>query len=124
MNEPKRSILIVDDDRAILRVFTRLLEKKGYVVKAVETGKDALSEIDKTRFDAALIDVRLPDMKGTAILPVLRKTSSKTVRIVITGSPDLKRSRNETRVDMDAFLVKPVNPDILLGVLNEKLKTK
>jgi DNA-binding NtrC family response regulator len=124
LDETKRSILIVDDDRAILRVFTRLLEKKGYIVTTVQTGIEALSQIDKNCFDAALIDLRLPDMEGTEILPVLQKTSSKTVRIVITGSPDLKNVGNRQRRDMDAFLIKPVNPEVLLGVLNEKLNPK
>jgi DNA-binding NtrC family response regulator len=124
MPEPKRTILIVDDDRAILKVFTRLFEKRGYTVTAVETGAEALLQIEKNCFDAALIDVRLPDMGGTEILPVLQKVSPKTVRIVFTGSPDLGGAGSSGPKDVDAFLVKPVNPDVLLSILNKKLKPK
>ncbi len=56
--------MIVDDDQSILRVFTRVLERKGYSVTAVGTGRDGLTQIKRSCFDAALIDVRLPDMEG------------------------------------------------------------
>jgi two-component system, NtrC family, response regulator GlrR len=124
MVEQKRSILIVDDDRSILRVFTRVLERKGYKVTAAENGKDGLSHIKRARFDAALIDVRLPDMEGTNLLPVIQETSPRTVKIVFTGSPDLESLNNGCRKNMDAFLLKPVSPDVILDILNQKIKQR
>jgi CheY-like chemotaxis protein len=117
---PQKSILIVDDDKAILRVLTKLLAKRGFTVTAVETGFAALIQIEKTCFDVALLDVRLPDMLGTDLLPVLRKVSPKTVRIIFTGSPSIEKGDRDHE-DMDVFLVKPVSPEVLLNVLNEKL---
>jgi DNA-binding NtrC family response regulator len=122
MAEQKRSILIVDDDRSILRVFTRVLERKGYTVTAAENGNDGLNHIKRARFDAALIDVRLPDMEGTNLLPVIQETSPRTVKIVFTGSPDLESLNNGARKNMDAFLLKPVSPDVILDILNQKIK--
>ena len=124
MPEAKRTIIIVDDDRSILRVFTRVLEKKGYIVTTAENGKDALNQIEHSRFDAALIDVRLPDMEGTSILPRIQETSPKTVKIVFTGSPDLEVLGNGANENMDAFLIKPVKPEVLLGILDEKIKAR
>jgi DNA-binding NtrC family response regulator len=124
MPETKRTIIIVDDDRSILRVFTRVLEKKNYAVTTVETGKAALDQIKCNRFDAALIDIRLPDMEGTAILPIIQETSPKTVKIVFTGSPGLEVLGNGANNNMDAFLLKPVNPEVLLGILDEKIKAR
>ncbi len=124
MPDTQRTILIVDDDRSILRVFRRVLEKKGYTVTTVENGKDAINQIEHNLFDAALIDVRLPDMEGTEILPKIQEDSPKTVKIVFTGSPDLESLGNRGRKDMDAFLIKPINPEVLLEILDEKLKTR
>jgi DNA-binding NtrC family response regulator len=124
MPEAKRTIIIVDDDRSILRVFTRVLEKKGYIVTTAENGKDALNQIEHGSFDAALIDVRLPDMEGTTILPRIQETSPKTVKIVFTGSPDLEVLGNGANENMDAFLIKPVKPEVLLGILDEKIKAR
>ncbi len=117
-------MLIVDDDRSILRVFTRVLERKGYTVTAVENGKDALRQIEKNHFSAALIDVRLPDMEGTELLPKIQETSPGTVKIVFTGSPTVEASTEAAKKSMDAFLLKPVKPEVLLRILEEKLKDR
>jgi DNA-binding NtrC family response regulator len=119
----KRTILIIDDDRSILRVFTRVFEKKGYSVVAVETGKKAKDQIRHHRFDAALIDVRLPDMNGTDLLSEIQARSPKTVKIVFTGSPTVEFSSPEAEKNMDAFFIKPVKPEVLLSILDEKLKS-
>ena len=124
MTENKKTILIVDDDRLILRGFTRLLERKGYMVTAVETGRDGLNQIESKNFDAALVDMRLPDMEGTELLPAIRKKSPTTVKIVFTGSPDLESLNHGKRKDIDAFLIKPVNPEIILNILEQKVKHK
>lgn len=124
MPEAKRTILIIDDDQSILRVFTRVFERKGYSVVAVDTGKKALDQIRRSRFDAALIDVRLPDMDGTELLPEIQATSPKTVKIVFTGSATVEFGSAEAEKSMDAFLLKPVKPEVLLNILEEKLKTK
>lgn len=115
--------MIVDDDQSILRVFTRVLERKGYEVTAVATGKDAVKQIDHYCFDVALIDVRLPDMEGTSLLPRVDARSPKTVKIVFTGSPDLECLCSE-KENMDAFLIKPVKPEVLLEILDHKLEMK
>jgi CheY-like chemotaxis protein len=46
----KRTIIIVDDDKSFLRVFTRVLEKKGYLVTSAENGKDAVEKILHNKF--------------------------------------------------------------------------
>jgi DNA-binding NtrC family response regulator len=95
-------------------------KKKGYAVAAAETGRDALCRFGQQKFDAALIDVRLPDVNGTDLLPEIKKLSPKTVRIVFTGSPDSEGLVNGNK-NMDAFLIKPVKPELLLSLLEEKL---
>lgn len=122
LSEEKQTILVVDDDKSILRVFTRVLEKKGYAVTVAENGEEAIDKINCAHFDAALIDVRLPDMRGTDILPILQKNAPLTVKIMFTGSPDM--ARYDKGHLMDAFLTKPVKPETLLNILQEKLTAK
>ena len=123
MPAEKRTIIIVDDDKSILSVFTRVLEKKGYVVTTAENGKDCMDKIEHFHFSAALIDVCLPDMMGIDILPKIYQTSPKTVKIVFTGSPYLEALKVGNEY-IDAFLVKPIKPELLLNILEEKLKAK
>ncbi|MFB3890201.1 MAG: response regulator [Candidatus Bathyarchaeia archaeon] len=124
MAEVKKTILVVDDDPYILRVFRRVFEKKGYAVTTAGTYRDALHYLRQNRFNAALLDVRLPDMDGTRLLPVIREASPGAVRIVFTGSPPEEFANGCLDKSVDAFLVKPVKPEVLLGILDEKLKTK
>ncbi len=116
--------MIVDDDRSILHVFSRVLERKGYTVTAVENGKEASDQIKQRYFDAALIDVRLPDINGMELLPKIQEKSPGTIKIVFTGSPDAERIGNNGNKNMDAFLVKPVKPELLLNILEQKLKAR
>jgi CheY-like chemotaxis protein len=117
----KRTILVVDDDPSILRVIRRVFERAGYVVTVAGTGTDAQKLIDKCCFDAALIDVRLPDMLGTELLSRIT-VPQQTVKIVFTGSPEPEYRLEAQRKGADAFLTKPVNPAIIIDFLEEKFK--
>ncbi|HEX9261701.1 MAG TPA: response regulator [Candidatus Bathyarchaeia archaeon] len=122
MNKPEKSILVIDDDKSILRTFTRILQKAGYKVDAAETGKEAIEKAGNTKYDLALVDVRLPDIDGTDLLIELRDFMRDTVRIVITGFPSLEVGVKALDAGADAYLVKPVKPEELLMLIDEKLK--
>ena len=68
MKDEKKRILVIDDDKSILRAFTRIRQKSGYEVDAAETGKEAIEKAETGRYDLALVDVRLPDMDGTDLV--------------------------------------------------------
>ena len=122
MAEHKKTILVVDDDKSILRTFTRILEKSGYEIETAETGKEAIEKTENRHYDLALIDIRLPDMDGTDLLAKLKKQLMHTVKIMITGFPSLETGVKALDEGADAYLVKPVKPQELLVLLEEKLK--
>jgi len=124
LGKPKKAILVVDDDKSILRTLTRILEKAGYDVDVAETGKEAMGRAEKRRYDLALVDVRLPDMDGTDLLVDMRDTMQDTVKIMITGFPSLETGVKALDGGADAYLVKPVRPEELLMLIKEKLKTQ
>lgn len=120
--ESKKTILVVDDDKSILRTFTRILQKSGYEIDVAETGKEAISKAESKHYDLALVDIRLPDMDGTDLLAKLKKQLQHTVKIMITGFPSLETGVKALDEGADAYLVKPVKPQELLLLLDEKLK--
>ncbi len=113
----KPSILIVDDDKAILHCLGRIFQRSGYDVTTVERGKEALEKINTTYFDVALIDWRLEDMEGIDLLPTIISRSPKTVKVMLTG-----RAMPPTFLGADAFLGKPVEPQKLLSIIDTKLR--
>ena len=122
MENAKKRILVIDDDKSILRTFTRILQKNGYDIEVAETGKEAIEKSKKRHYDLALIDIRLPDMDGTDLLIKLRKTMEDAVKIMITGFPSLETGVKALDEGADAYLVKPVKPEELIALIDEKLK--
>jgi DNA-binding response OmpR family regulator len=122
MMTAKKTILVVDDDKSILRTFSRILQKSGYEIETAETGKEAIEKADKRQYDLALVDIRLPDMDGTDLLAKVKNQLQNTVKIMITGFPSLETGVKALDEGADAYLVKPVKPQELLMLLDEKLK--
>ena len=114
----KPSILIVDDDTAILRTFKRIFERNGFCVTIADKGKQAMENLNTNHYDVALIDFSLPDMEGTNLFPIIKASSPKTLRIMLTGKTGLQNGLEEAQV----FLGKPVDPVKLLSLIDTKLR--
>lgn len=119
--EHKKTILVVDDDCSILRTFSRILKRCGYEVETAESGREAIRKASCRHFDAALLDLRLPDMKGTDILIRARQQLESTAKIIITGCPSLESGVTALEEGADAYLTKPVHIQELLAVMDDKL---
>ena len=116
----KPSILIVDDDAGILRVFTKIFEKKGYNVTVAEKGKEAVERLNASHYDIALVDLALPDMAGNDLFPLIENASPNALKIMLTGQTFLQGSVEGA----DFFVGKPVNPEKLLSIIDTELKNK
>lgn len=89
-----------------------------------ETGKEAMEKSKKQTFNLALIDIRLPDIDGTELLIKLQKVMPEAVKIMITGFPSLETGIKALDEGADAYLVKPVKPEELIALIEEKFKLK
>jgi len=114
----KKTILIVDDDTSILRSLSRVLEKNGYEVDTAETATEALDKLRSRRYDLAIIDVILPDMKGTDMLAKAKDELKTTVKFIITGYPSAEAGAKARDYGAEAFILKPVKMDELLAVIH------
>ncbi len=124
LNNSKKNILVIDDDKSILRTFTRILQKSGYEIDVAETGKEAMEKAKKKCYDVALIDIRLPDMDGTDLLVKTKQNMRDAIKIMITGFPSLETGVKALDEGADAYLVKPVKPEELISLIDQKLKAK
>ncbi|XES78484.1 MAG: response regulator [Candidatus Bathyarchaeia archaeon] len=124
MGNLRRRVIVVDDDKSILRTFTRILQKSGYEIDVAETAKEAIDKSKAKSYDLALIDIRLPDMDGTDLLVKMQKTMHNSIKIMITGFPSLETGVKALDEGADAYLVKPVKPEELLSLIEEKFRAK
>ena len=118
MNE---SILVVDDDADVRKTLSSILSKEGYSVETVENGKQATRISEKSRFDIALIDVKLPDMEGTELLHRLKEKQPHMIKIVITGFPTLENAMKTINEGANGYVLKPFDIPKLLEMIRKHL---
>jgi DNA-binding NtrC family response regulator len=118
----RASILVVDDDAAIRRTLSKILEKKGYLVETVESGGKAIEASNEKFFNAVLIDIRLLDMEGTDLLEKLKETVPKMVKIIVTGYPSLQNAIEAVNKGADGYVLKPFDVGKLLALIEKHLK--
>jgi len=118
----KKSILIVDDDRAILKSLGEILQLRGYNVDTAETGREAIEKSKSRFYNLMLLDIKLPDMEGTELLKAVDDTLPKMIKIMVTGYPALENAVESLNLGADAYLMKPIDPKELLEVVEKKLK--
>lgn len=124
MNE-KPSILLIDDDSVLLRLFTDLFESAGYHVLAADNGTTGLSIFREQAIDVIILDLKLPDMDGFDLLSEILKVNSLQLIIIISGHGTIEKAVEATKSGVFDFLEKPVEPErILLSVKNAMEKTK
>ena len=118
------NVLVIDDDAEMRKLLTSILEDEGYSVESAEDGKHAIEACKKLPFDAALIDIELPDMKGTKLLGALKVIQPKMVKIIITGHLSIENAVTSVNEKADGYVVKPFNPPELLATIKKLIAEK
>ncbi|MCL4512598.1 MAG: response regulator transcription factor [Candidatus Eremiobacteraeota bacterium] len=103
------TILIVDDEEAILDLLRINLARSGYQTLTASTGKEAISKIQTTPVDLILLDLQLPDMDGDQVTEEIRKISSIPVIFVTARGSDQDRIIGLEK-GADDYITKPFNP--------------
>ena len=115
-------ILVVDDDETIRKTMKAILEDEGYIVDLASTGKEAIGKTEKTVYNLALLDIRLPDMEGVELLKLMKDTVPRTRKIMVTGYPSVQNAIAAINKQADAYLVKPVDIEKLLETVKKQLE--
>lgn len=118
-----KTILIVEDDRFIGEMYVRSLKKAGYDVDWMVDGNDGLIAARNKQYDLLLLDVMLPERRGTEILEALRGTEDlipNSKVIVLTNFEQDEESRMAMEARADAYLIKAeITPNKLLSVIEQ-----
>lgn len=88
-NGPPARILIVDDEPAVLRVLTQGLQAETYEITSTTSPETALELLARDEFDLVISDERMPGMSGHEFLALVAQRYPETVRILLTGYPNL-----------------------------------
>lgn len=118
----KNTILMVDDEPAVLFGYGRYFAQAGYETAEALSLAEARAAVQSRRFDVVLLDLNLPDGNGIDWIRPLREENPDTAVIVITGQGDIPTAVEAMRLGADNFLVKPVDMDGLHVFLNKSLE--
>src|SRR5438105_2397291 len=114
-------ILCVDDEPHVVTLKCAILEAAGHNVTASTSAKDAIEKLQKGAYDAVVTDWRLGDANGRAIVQAAKSHSAMPV-VVVSGYVAEAFQAAEPLADL--YLEKPVNPEELVTIVNELLKTE
>lgn len=118
------TVLIIEDDRFIGEMYVRSLRKAGYDVDWMVDGNDGLIAARNKPYDAILLDVMLPERRGTEILEALRGGKEDLIPssrvIVLTNFEQDEESRAAMQQHADAYLIKAeITPRKLISILQQ-----
>jgi len=115
-------ILVIDDEESVRKSLVFVLKDEGYVVDVAENGHQAIKKTKTNFYNLALVDIRLPDMDGISLLPRMRETVPKMVKIIVTGYPSLDNSIEAVNKGADGYIIKPYSIEHLLHTIKEHLR--
>ena len=122
-------VLLIDDDRIVLKSLARFLEHHGYILKVAESGEEALEDIKKWNFDLIITDIRMPGLNGIETIKGIREFHRKNNRplpgeVIITGYADPEVERQAEKLGITDFIYKPFATRHFLEIIENKLKKK
>lgn len=117
-----KTILVVDDDRAVRDSLRRSLEFNGYRVQVAIDGTDALVQIQKRMPDAIIMDVMMPKINGLETTRILRNGGNDVPILVLTARDTVSDRVDGLDAGADDYLAKPFALDELLARLRAMLR--
>jgi DNA-binding response OmpR family regulator len=124
MDEARPRVLLIDDEKDIVRTFTLFLEKFGYSVDSASSGGEALAKLGENLYHVVIFDYRLPDITGTDLLRKANELQPGAVKVMLTGFPSLENAAESLSLGADSYMLKPVDMNEVLAIIEEKLRER
>src|SRR5579859_504485 len=112
----QKHVLVIDDDDNTQTLIRVMLKRDGYHVEAAINAQQALAALERHTPDLIILDLALPGMNGLELCKLIRErpATQKTPVLVVTASADSVSESESLRLGANAFVAKPILPNILL----------
>jgi DNA-binding NtrC family response regulator len=117
-------VLVVDDEKSILMLLDEALSNWGYQVTTANSASDALAALRTQVFDAALTDVRMPEMSGIELLRELKKRDESMEVVIMTGYPTIASAVEALKEGAYDYLSKPLILDELRHLMQRLMERR
>ncbi|MBE0393177.1 sigma-54 dependent transcriptional regulator [Flavobacterium sp. PL002] len=116
-------ILLIEDDISFCKLLEKFLTKNNYTVTTSFSAAEARSAVKKESFDLVLTDLRLPDDDGIGLMTEIKATFPDVPVILMTGYSDVNTAVKAIKNGASDYISKPFNPDEVLIVITNALKS-
>jgi DNA-binding NtrC family response regulator len=117
-------ILLVDDEVVFANNMSKLLNRRGYQVTAVNGGDTALRSLMDNPFDVMVLDLKMPGMDGIAVLHEMKKLGLVTEVLVLTGHGSIDTALEAIQLGAYDYLTKPCEIAELVSKIEAALEKK
>jgi len=119
----QKRVLIAEDSSVIQNLAKKILEFQNFEITAVKNGEQVLQILDKEDFEIILLDINMPIMDGMECVKAIRGLANKAKAqlpvVAITGNAKNYSEEDFTTAGFNDVLVKPLNFDRLVEIVNE-----
>lgn len=122
MTSTKKNILLIDDEKTLVKTAMSFLISKGYDVEGAATGKEGIERLKEKVFDLIFCDLNLPDITGMEVLSQTKSLSPETVFIIITAFGSIEMAVKAVKEGAYDFISKPFSFHELLIILDKALE--
>lgn len=114
---PDRRILAIDDDEKILKIYDELLQQRGFAVTKCPDPTQVVALLKTTTYDAALLDIRMPGLEGTDLLPIVKKVRPDLPVILVSAYCDDVNAGYYHSLGAFDIVSKPFSSEMLVGTI-------
>jgi CheY-like chemotaxis protein len=115
-------VLLVEDDDDNRELMSEVLQAAGYEVTTASCGAEGLRKLSETSVDVVVTDVGMPGMGGLEVARAVKEIAPTVPVVIVTGYAEREDIASARGREVDAVLVKPIDPDSLTAALDEVMK--
>lgn len=116
------TILIIEDDQDLNHYLQEFLKEYGYLTHSLHTGAPALDKIEQIKPDLVVLDLMLPDIKGSELCRDIKEIYPDTKVIILTAKDQTRDVVQGFELGADDYLTKPFSSEELLARIKTRLK--
>jgi DNA-binding NtrC family response regulator len=113
-------IILVDDEKKFINMLARRLSLRGLNADVAYSGEQAVEKAAQTRYDIAVLDMKMPGMSGFALKQKLLDMQPEIKLIFVTGHGTIDKNGIPDSSE-DIFLAKPLNIDTLIDTIHQTI---
>lgn len=117
-------VLLVDDEQDLVDFLSQRLAKRGFTVHAATSGRSAIAVAAQRTFDVALVDLKMPELDGIAVIKELKALQPFIETIMLTGHGSHESALEAGKLQAHRYLLKPYDFDKLVEKIDTAVEAR